>query len=77
MEHYTPDTEHSATDVSTKGTDGPLQIGYFTNWSHSSRLFVKSCISLGIPFSPDFNGSAGSLGVNKVSLTRHDVENSS
>ncbi len=52
--------------MSRKGTDGPVQVGYFAGTSDSSKAFIKTCEAVGVPFSPDFNVVEGQTGVNRV-----------
>ncbi|TFK27798.1 alcohol oxidase [Coprinopsis marcescibilis] len=65
-EKYVPHPEFPDVDLSVKGKDGPVEIGYFSEVSEGSKLFIKACQRVGIPYSPDFNTSKGTLGVNKV-----------
>lgn len=66
FERYMPSPEFPDVDLSTKGKDGPMRIGYFSFASKQSLDFVKACTNIGIPYSPDFNGDKGTLGVNKI-----------
>lgn len=67
FEKYVHDPEHPQVDTTVKGTEGPVRVGYFSTVSRASKDFVQACIKLGIPFSPDFNTSNGTRGVNRVS----------
>lgn len=67
FERYTPDTSFPLVDEKVKGSDGPVQVGYFNYISEASKQFIKACMNIGIPYSPDFNTSAGTRGVNRVS----------
>ncbi|EAU85330.2 hypothetical protein CC1G_07600 [Coprinopsis cinerea okayama7 len=66
FEKYVPHPDFPDVDVSVKGQEGPMKVGYFSEVSEGSKLFIKACQNVGIPFSPDFNTSKGTLGVNKV-----------
>ncbi|PPR05970.1 hypothetical protein CVT24_004634 [Panaeolus cyanescens] len=66
FEKYAVDPDHPDVDITVKGVTGPMRIGFNTIISEGSKEFVKSCTEVGIPFSPDFNTSKGTLGVNKV-----------
>ncbi|KAF9048768.1 hypothetical protein BJ165DRAFT_1462537 [Panaeolus papilionaceus] len=66
FEKYEVDPEHSDVDPTVKGTTGPMRVGFNALTSEASKQFVQSCTEVGIPFSPDFNTSKGTLGVNKV-----------
>ncbi|KAF9052467.1 alcohol oxidase [Hymenopellis radicata] len=54
-------------DMKQRGTDGPVQVGYFAWTSDSSKAFIKTCEAVGVPFSPDFNNVEGQTGVNRIS----------
>jgi choline dehydrogenase len=69
FEKYTPDTSYPLVDASFRGKDGPIRVGYFNHVSNASKQFIKACVSIGIPFTPDFNGSLGTIGVSRVSLS--------
>ncbi|EGO24432.1 hypothetical protein SERLADRAFT_449204 [Serpula lacrymans var. lacrymans S7.9] len=66
FEKYTPDPRFPHVDPSLRGTDGPVQVGYFAHIWKGSELFIQSSIQAGIPFSPDFTTTAGTKGTNKV-----------
>ncbi|KAF8920375.1 hypothetical protein CPB85DRAFT_1429175 [Mucidula mucida] len=55
FETYFSQDEATNIDMSRKGTDGPVQVGYFAGTSDSSKAFIKTCEAVGVPFSPDFN----------------------
>ncbi len=65
FENYIPDRAQPSIDASSKGTSGPVRVGYVTAMFRSSKAFVQACLNLGIPYCPDFN-SSGSIGVNRV-----------
>lgn len=55
-----------------------MLIGYHSTVSEGSKDFIKACMNIGIPYSPDFNAGLGTRGVNRVSfylnrsvVTRH------
>ena len=52
--------------------DGPVRVGYFSYISEASKAYIKSCIKLGIQYSPDFNTTLGTRGVNRVSTIVRD-----
>jgi hypothetical protein len=66
METFVPHPDFPSVDLTAKGQTGPVRIGYFSDASEGSKLFIKSATNVGIPFNPDFNTSKGTLGVNKV-----------
>ncbi|EGN98767.1 hypothetical protein SERLA73DRAFT_54648 [Serpula lacrymans var. lacrymans S7.3] len=66
FEKFTPDPRLSQTDASQRGTQGPVEVGYFTNMWKGCEFFIKSGINIGIPLSPDFNLAEGSIGINRV-----------
>lgn len=66
MENYIPNPEYPLVDATARGTGGPVRVGYFNYVSNSSKAFIQSCINLGIPFTRDFNGPQGTLGVSRI-----------
>lgn len=38
------------------GTDGPLGVSQLARPNQTTQAFVQSCVELGMPFNPDFNG---------------------
>ena len=62
-----PHPDFPDVDVASKGQNGPMRIGYFSDTSKTSADFVKACNEVGIPYNPDFNTPKGCLGVNKIS----------
>jgi hypothetical protein len=68
FEKFIPDREYPDVDASARGSNGPVQVGYFNYVSRASKEFIASCINVGIPFNPDFNGPAGTIGVSRVSI---------
>jgi choline dehydrogenase len=67
FEKYFPDPQYPEVDASARGSEGPVRVGYFTYISRVSKEFITACVNTGIPFNPDFNGPAGTIGVNRVS----------
>jgi len=71
FETYTPHVDYPLVDLSARGKSGPIQVGYNSYVSKLSGAFINSCINIGIPFTPDFNGTLGTIGVGRVSDTCH------
>lgn len=69
FERYIPHPDYPLVDASVHGRNGPIRVGYNNYVSNPSRAFIKSCVSVGIPFTPDFNGPNGTLGVSRVGVT--------
>ncbi|KAK0194532.1 hypothetical protein F5146DRAFT_1185241 [Armillaria mellea] len=65
FEKYSADPDYPQVDPSHHGSEGPVRIGYFNAIAESSKDFVKACVNVGIPYTPDFNGPNGTLGVNR------------
>lgn len=72
-ETYLPHPEYPLVDTSFRGKNGPIKIGYNNHVSEPSRAFIQSSINVGIPFSPDFNGPDGTMGVNRVRLNLYHL----
>ena len=68
FENYTPDPRFPHGDHSIHGSHGPVTVGYHAYTWHGSPLFVQASINAGVPLSPDFTTSNGTLGTNKVCL---------
>ncbi|KAF9243453.1 hypothetical protein BU15DRAFT_86415 [Melanogaster broomeanus] len=66
FESYTPDPRFPHVDASQRGSSGPVTVGYNAYIWKGSPMFVESCVNAGVPFSPDFTTSKGTLGANKV-----------
>ncbi|KIJ46345.1 GMC oxidoreductase [Sphaerobolus stellatus SS14] len=66
FEKYTPSPKYPDVDVKLRGSEGPVNVGYFGYCSAATTKWIESCINAGIPKSPDFNTPAGTMGVNKV-----------
>ncbi|KAI3607674.1 putative gmc oxidoreductase [Moniliophthora roreri] len=65
FEKYTPDPRYPQVDISVRGNSGPVRVGYFNTVSNSAQAFIDACVRVGIPFTPDFNGSNGTMGVSR------------
>ncbi|KAG8704498.1 hypothetical protein FRC09_003496 [Ceratobasidium sp. 395] len=67
-------------DESKRGTSGPVQTGFRSNYSNVCRSFVSACEAIGMPRNPDFNTDRGTLGVSRImtyiapTLTRCSAE---
>ncbi|KAL4255840.1 GMC oxidoreductase family protein, partial [Pleurotus pulmonarius] len=57
----------SAKEEGEVGSTGPVEVGFFNYVSETSKSFVRSCINVGIPYTPSFNGASGTAGVSRVS----------
>lgn len=66
FEDFKPDPRYPKINVADRGSGGPVRVGFHTHLSEGSRLFVETCPKVGVPFSPDFNSVAGTLGVNRI-----------
>ncbi|KAH0833084.1 hypothetical protein J3R83DRAFT_12076 [Lanmaoa asiatica] len=75
FENYTPDPRFPYVDSSLRGSHGPVAVGYHAHIWEGSALFVDASVNAGVPFSPDFTTSRGTLGTNKVRL--HPLPSSS
>lgn len=62
-----PHVEYPEIDVSVRGKDGPVKVGYNNYVTDASKAFIKACVSVGIPSTHDFNGPTSTLGVSRVS----------
>jgi|SRR3984957_1093575 len=69
FERFTPDPQYPQADASARGSEGPVQVGYFNHVSKASKDFIMACMKIGISFTPDFNGPTGTNGVSRVSTT--------
>ncbi|KIK66582.1 hypothetical protein GYMLUDRAFT_157308 [Collybiopsis luxurians FD-317 M1] len=68
FEKYTSHPTQPNVDMSGKGTQGPVEVGYHNFVPPSTQPFIEACQNLKIPFSTDFNHPTGSRGVNRVSV---------
>ncbi|TDL26596.1 GMC oxidoreductase [Rickenella mellea] len=66
FEKFNPHASSPDVDASLRGASGPIDIGFFGNFSQVAQTFVKTCVNLGIPKTNDFNTAAGTLGVSRV-----------
>ncbi|KAF9007584.1 hypothetical protein BDQ17DRAFT_1389036 [Cyathus striatus] len=66
FEQYQPHPDYPKVERELRGNSGPMKIGYFNNITESSKDFIKSCVSVGIPFNADFWGRAGTMGVSRI-----------
>ncbi|KNZ81800.1 L-sorbose 1-dehydrogenase [Termitomyces sp. J132] len=66
FERYQPHPDYPLVNTAVRGSSGPIRIGYFNTVSETSKAVIKACTSVGIPFSPDFNVSSGTLGVSRI-----------
>ncbi|SJL10545.1 related to choline dehydrogenase and related flavoproteins [Armillaria ostoyae] len=66
FEKYSADPDYPQVDPTHHGSEGPVRIGYFNTIAQSSKDFVKACVNVGIPYTPDFNGPNGTLGASRV-----------
>ncbi|KAF8740099.1 hypothetical protein AX14_008727 [Amanita brunnescens Koide BX004] len=66
FEKYEVDPNFPEVDVSLRGSNGPIRVGYFPLNAKASKDFVESCKGVGIPSSADFTQPAGVMGANKI-----------
>jgi choline dehydrogenase len=66
FEKYVPDPDYPHVDSASRGSQGPVQVGYFSNVTEPSKAFITACTTLGVPFCPDFKSTNGTQGVNRV-----------
>ena len=67
FERYQPHPNYPLVDSSLRGSSGPVRIGYFNTETDKAKDFIKACTNVGIPFTPDFHGPSGTMGVSRVS----------
>ncbi|KAG6813955.1 hypothetical protein H0H92_005210 [Tricholoma furcatifolium] len=77
FERYQPHPDYPLVDPSVRGSSGPMRIGYFNTVTETSKAFIKACMNVGIPFTPDFNVASGTLGVSRISELRLRVSSES
>ncbi|KAH8111789.1 alcohol oxidase [Phellopilus nigrolimitatus] len=53
-------------DASLRGSSGPVEVGYFGNFSNFCSKFIDACGQIGIPHVPDVNTVLGTLGATKA-----------
>ncbi|THV07247.1 choline dehydrogenase [Dendrothele bispora CBS 962.96] len=73
FETYKPDSRYPQVDTSVRGKTGPIRVGYFNTVSNSAKAFIDACIEVGIPFTPDFNGPNGTMGVSRSAYLTSEV----
>ncbi|KAF6749486.1 choline dehydrogenase, partial [Ephemerocybe angulata] len=66
FENYNPHPDYPLVDATTKGFNGPVNVGFHNTVTPQSKAFVDACVGVGIPFVPDFNGRKGPVGVSRV-----------
>ncbi|KAF7985727.1 hypothetical protein HWV62_2328 [Athelia sp. TMB] len=65
FERYAPDARYPNVNLSLRGSQGPVQVGYFNTTSKVSDAFVDTCPKVGIPHIADFNTVTGTKGVSR------------
>lgn len=71
FEKYTPNPRYKDVDPLPRGANGPVEVGYNAHMWKGSEAFIQASINVGIPFSPDFCTSKGTMGTNKVRVSSH------
>jgi len=66
FEKYTPSPLFPKVDIKLRGDQGPVQVGYFGNFSIAAKEWLKACSAIGIPVSDDFNTIKGTEGAAKI-----------
>lgn len=66
FEKYNPSQEFPDVDVTLRGAQGPVQVGYHGHCAKSTEAFIKASLNAGIVQSPDVNTHKGTLGVTKI-----------
>ncbi|TFK28189.1 choline dehydrogenase [Coprinopsis marcescibilis] len=66
FERFNPHPDYPLVDLAHKGTSGPVDVGYYNTITPPSKSFIQACVAVGIPFTPDFNGANGTLGVSRI-----------
>lgn len=66
FERYQSNPAHPQVNPSLHGRDGPVKIGFYNVVSLASNAFVEACVNVGIPFTADFNTSAGTVGAGRI-----------
>ncbi|KAF8198299.1 alcohol oxidase [Mycena galopus ATCC 62051] len=66
FERFSPSTTHRKVKVSSRGTTGPIDTGFFGHFSSITTRFIAACRKIGIAFKSDLNTPDGTLGVAKV-----------
>ncbi|THG97943.1 hypothetical protein EW145_g7512 [Phellinidium pouzarii] len=66
FEKFVPHTLFPNVDSSLRGTSGAVEVGYFGFFSNLSSKWIEACKFIGIPYVPDINTIAGTMGVTKL-----------
>lgn len=66
FEKFNPHPDYPLVDAAARGNSGPVNVGYFNTVTNASKAFVRACVEVNIPFTHDFNGPNGTLGVSRV-----------
>ncbi|EJC99692.1 alcohol oxidase [Fomitiporia mediterranea MF3/22] len=66
FEKFVPSERFPDVDISKRGSSGPIEVGYFGNFSRFCSKWLDACGEAGIPYAPDVNTATGSLGATKV-----------
>ncbi|KAJ7453616.1 GMC oxidoreductase [Mycena galericulata] len=65
FEKFSPSTSHRNVQVSSRGTTGPIDTGFFGHFSTITSKFIAACQNAGITPKSDLNTPEGTLGVAK------------
>ncbi|KAF8740097.1 hypothetical protein AX14_008726 [Amanita brunnescens Koide BX004] len=66
FEHFQPHPDCPQVNPDLHGKDGPVKIGFFNTASEFPKAFIKGCVNVGIPFTYDFNTTAGTVGAGRI-----------
>ncbi|KAF8581790.1 GMC oxidoreductase [Ramaria rubella] len=66
FEKFTSDPRYPYVDPAMRGSGGPVRVGYFSHVSRATPKWLEACVNIGIPWNPDVNTPAGTMGVTKV-----------
>ncbi|QRW04470.1 GMC oxidoreductase [Ceratobasidium sp. AG-Ba] len=64
-ERFTPHIAHPLVDKTHRGDEGHWRTGY-SYISDMGKLWIESCKGVGIPYNPDINTPAGTIGVSEI-----------
>ncbi|CAE6457084.1 unnamed protein product [Rhizoctonia solani] len=64
-EKFTPHVAHPLVDPSHRGDQGHWSTGY-SYFADTCKLWIESCKEVGIPYNPDINTPAGTIGVSEI-----------
>ncbi|CAE6535768.1 unnamed protein product [Rhizoctonia solani] len=64
-EKFTPHVGHPLVDPTHRGDQGHWQTGY-SYFANTCKLWIESCNEVGIPYNPDINTPAGTMGVSEI-----------